>query len=348
MKEDNVIKKSILSILVFIIFVIIAFYFIFKDTSLKEVVENFTNSNKLYIILAIFCMFLYNVFEALNLKVILSFLKNKVKLRNCYKYAIGAFFAASITPSSSGGDPMAFYLMSKDKIHVSHAVITLLIKLLIYQLVVIILSVLSFIISYREIVPVLGNMKYLTYLGITLNCLVFCLYFLLIFQKKIIVFFIELFCKLLNKLHYKKTAILKIKINNQLDEYSNAIAILKNNKIMFLKIIFITLIQMLFYFSIPYLVYLALGYNENSLFHFISIQAILYATVSSLPFPGAVGISETVFMKLYQKLFNLAILGSAMFITRFINFYLFVIYTGTLLLFFITKDYIAKNRKRKN
>ena len=89
-----------------------------------------------------------------------------------------------------------------------------------------------------------------------------------------------------------------------------------------------TLTFIVLVFSIPYFVYLALGYQDTSIFKFITTQAVLNITVSSLPFPGAVGISEAIFMKLYKNLFNPNVLGSAMFITRFINFYLFVIISG--------------------
>ena len=119
---------------------------------------------------------------------------------------------------------------------------------------------------------------------------------------------------------------------------------MKTNKQIFIKTILTTLIQIILSFTIPYLVYLAFDLEGASLFKFITTQAILYVSVSALPFPGAVGISEAVFMKLYKTLFNPAILGSAMFITRFINFYLFVIITGILLAIFITHDNFKKTK----
>ena len=109
---------------------------------------------------------------------------------------------------------------------------------------------------------------------------------------------------------------------------------------------YFTLIQIVLIFAIPYFVYLALGYRDTSILKFVATQAVLHVTVSSLPFPGAVGISEAIFMKLYKNLFNPNVLGSAMLITRFINFYLFVIYTGILLAIFIIKDNLKKAKER--
>lgn len=344
MKTNNVLKKSLLSSVLFIILVVIVFYFIFRDLAFKDILVLFRKANKFYLLLGVLVMFSYNILEALNLKIILTSLGDKPRFINCYKYAIGSFFTASITPSSSGGDPMALYLMSKDKLPVSHSAITLLTKLLVYQMVIIILATTSFIISFKQIVALLGNMKFLVFLGLTLNILVFTLYFLAIFFKQILIYLVEILCKLLKKLHYKKTEALREKINLQVEEYSRAANILKTNKQIFIKIILTTLIQIILSFTIPYLVYLAFNLEGASLFKFITTQAILYVSVSALPFPGAVGISEAVFMKLYKTLFNPAILGSAMFITRFINFYLFVIITGILLAIFITHDNFKKTK----
>ena len=346
MKANSIIKKSLLSSIFFVILVVIVFYFIFKETTFKDVILIFQKSNKTFIFFGILCMFFYNLLEGLNIKIVLNSLGNKIKLSKCYKYAVGAFFTASITPSSSGGDPMAFYLMTKDKIPVSHSAIALFTKLMVYQFVMIILASISFFTSYNQITTTLGNFKYLVFLGLFLNILVFTLYFLIVFFKQIIIFIVEIIGKVLNKFHYKKTSELQKKINLQIEEYSKSATILKTNKKIILKCIVTTLIQIVLFFSIPYFVYLALGYQDTSIFKFITTQAVLNITVSSLPFPGAVGISEAIFMKLYKNLFNPNVLGSAMFITRFINFYLFVIYTGILLAIFIIKDNLKKAKER--
>ena len=55
------------------------------------------------------------------------------------------------------------------------------------------------------------------------------------------------------------------------------------------------------------------------------MQAVLYTTVSGLPLPGAVGVSETVFLKIYGKAFGENLLKGTMLLTRGITFYLYVI-----------------------
>ena len=55
------------------------------------------------------------------------------------------------------------------------------------------------------------------------------------------------------------------------------------------------------------------------------MQAVLFATVSGIPSPGAVGVSEGGFMKLFKKFYPKDKVASSMLLCRGVNFYLFVI-----------------------
>ena len=119
---------------------------------------------------------------------------------------------------------------------------------------------------------------------------------------------------------------------------------LKNHKNILIKVFLTTIIQFLFYHSIPYLIYLSFGLNEYGLITFIFMEAVLYISVSSLPFPGAIGISEGGFLTMFKMFFPTSILSSAMLISRGVSFYLFVIITGIIILSFIVYD---KYKSRK-
>ena len=68
--------------------------------------------------------------------------------------------------------------------------------------------------------------------------------------------------------------------------------LLKRNKKILFKIILTTIVQIVLYHSIPYIIYLSFGLNEANFLQFLSLQAVLYISVSSIPLPGAVGASE--------------------------------------------------------
>ena len=74
-----------------------------------------------------------------------------------------------------------------------------------------------------------------------------------------------------------------------------------------------------------YFIYRAFGLNELSYFYVFSMQAVLYTTVAAIPVPGSIGVSESLFMKLYGVAFSKALLSGAMLLFRFVSFYIYII-----------------------
>ena len=55
------------------------------------------------------------------------------------------------------------------------------------------------------------------------------------------------------------------------------------------------------------------------------MQSVLYTTVSGIPLPGSIGVSETLFLKLYGVAFGTALLSGAMLLYRFVSFYFYLV-----------------------
>ena len=83
-----------------------------------------------------------------------------------------------------------------------------------------------------------------------------------------------------------------------------------------------TTVQIVALHSVPFWIYKAFGLSGYSLGTVVMLQAVLYISVSALPLPGAVGVSESGFMVIYKTLFPVQILSSAMLVSRGISFYL--------------------------
>jgi len=52
---------------------------------------------------------------------------------------------------------------------------------------------------------------------------------------------------------------------------------------------------------------------------------MLFISVSAIPLPGAVGVSEGTFLELYNNIFGKKFLNGATILNRMSNFYLFII-----------------------
>ena len=117
-----------------------------------------------------------------------------------------------------------------------------------------------------------------------------------------------------------------------------------------IKTLVTTFIQVIIYYSIPYWVYLAFGFTGYNFFQIVTLQAMLYATVSGIPSPGAVGVSEGAFIEIFKGVFPATMMNSAILLNRGASFYLFVIISAivTTITALKTKNYEVKEELNNN
>ena len=86
--------------------------------------------------------------------------------------------------------------------------------------------------------------------------------------------------------------------------------------------------QFFVYYSVTFWTYKALGMNGANILEITSMQSVLFATVSGIPSPGAVGVTEGAFTEIFRNIYPGAMMSSAILLNRGINFYFFVIFSG--------------------
>lgn len=315
-------KKVIKNIIVFLLLIILTFLIIFKNYDFKTTINIIINADKKYIFIAVITMFLNFTFESLNIKLILSSLGNKISLLKALKYTLIGFFFSGITPASSGGQPMEIYYMNREGIPVNNGTLALLVEVCSFHIVTITSGLIGAIINVNILK---SGFIWIFIIGITLNLIASLVMFILLFSNRLSSFLIELLIKILSKFKYQNLELLKNKIQESLSEYHKGSLYIKKHKLIFIRSIFIVFIQVLMYYSLTYFVYKSFNLNEYSYFKIITIQAMLFISISSIPLPGSVGVSESAFLKVYQSIFGASMLASGMILYRGINFYFFII-----------------------
>ena len=164
-----------------------------------------------------------------------------------------------------------------------------------------------------------------------------------VFSEKLTKKIVDIFVKILKFFKVKKLEEKKERLTNGLEKYNNNSKYIKTYKTEFVKSIIMIFLQIILSYLIPFFVYKSFGLNEYNLFQLFTIQAVLYTTVSGLPLPGAIGVSESVFLGLYGNVFGKDLLESAMLLNRGISFYIFVIISLTVVII-----NIMKNKKIEN
>ena len=314
-------KKYIINLILFLTLIILTFSSILKEQDISEIFNIVNSVKKEFIIIAIGCMSLYMVCEAINIGRTLKALnENSTFLKNL-KYALIGFFFSSITPAASGGQPMQIYYMHKEKISVASSTLALLINLTCVQIVTISVALFSLIFNYSYMNSFLIGFFIL---GITLNASALALLLISILSKRMTRGLINIVRKILKFFKVKNIEDKQIKLENELKKYQNSAEYIKENKILILKNLLTTYIQYITYYSISYWVYRSFGLSSHSIFEITTMQSVLYATVSGIPSPGAVGVSEGGYLAIFETVFPGELLNGAMLLSRGVNFYLFV------------------------
>ena len=161
--------------------------------------------------------------------------------------------------------------------------------------------------------------------GILLNASALALLVISICSKRITNWLINVAIKIMKFFKVKNMEEKQEWINSELAKYQANASYIKTHKKLILKTILTTYIQFLIYYSVPYWIYRSFGYSKANIFEVLSMQAVLFATVSGIPSPGAVGVSEGGFIELFKKFYPNKQISSSMLLCRGVNFYLFVI-----------------------
>lgn len=318
-------KRMIRNFIIFIALIILTFYIILKDQNIIEIFNILKNVKKQYILIAVLCMCIYIVCEAINIGRTLKILNEKSSFLKNIKYALIGFFFSSITPAASGGQPMQIYYMYKDKITVANSTLALLINLSSMQIVTISIALISIIFNYKYLNKAL---IILFVIGILLNGSALTLLLIAIFSKKILKKIINFIVKIMKKMKIRNIEEKSEKLELELNKYQNSSSYIKNNKLVILKTILTTYIQFIAFYSVSYWVYCSFGLKEYNFIQILTIQSILYATVSGIPSPGAVGVTEGGFIEIFKSMIPYNMINGAMLLNRGISFYLLVCISG--------------------
>jgi len=322
-------KKLLFSILFFILMIVVTCFLLFKDNEIGDIISVAKGVNVSFLAICLGLVIVYLVIEALYIHISFKSLNQKTKLTKCFSYSCIEYYFSAITPSSTGGQPFQSYYMAKDGIPVTKSSIVLLLNTITFKMILLLLGIVCIIFKSSLIFSngILFNILFI--IGFLINFTIIVLCFLVMKSKNKIKKMAIWLINLLSNLHLKKDPENAIqKMDGYMEEYKKGVYYLKKHPLLTLKVLGLTLIQRLAMFSIGYVVYLAFGLNGFSYFDFLTIQIIIAIAIDSLPFPGGVGITEAMLIKIYSGIYGAELLTAAVLLTRLFSYYSCLILSG--------------------
>lgn len=312
----------------------ITVYLLFRTNELSNIAKLFGKINQSVILLAVLSMALYLYLEALMLHILINWKYNAVKFWVSVKSMFIGQYYSLLTPFASGGQPMQLVEMVKDGLSGTYSTAVLVNKFLYFQIGVTVYSLLLVVLRFDKIVELIQKTYGVIGIGIAVNFVGLASILLMIFKPDMIKAIVDFLLKIARKFKIKDQKIEKFRVKayRTIDEITESVRVMLFDKRIILKLVILTFIQLSAYFGITYFIYRAFGYDQKTLLDILTVQSVLYMSISLIPAPGSAGVAEGGFLIVFQSVFPQNAISSALLIWRGITYYLNLVVSGIITL----------------
>ncbi|MGN0484698.1 MAG: YbhN family protein [Lachnospiraceae bacterium] len=296
-------KKSILNILFLILVFGLTIYGVFHGQDLSQLSDCMAQADIRYWLFGVLCVVLFILGESVIIFYMMRKAGQSVQMGHCCLYSFVGFFFSLITPSATGGQPAQIYYMKKDQIRIPVATLILMIVTITYKMVLVVLGIGVFVFRPPQVMQYLQPVMGWCYLGIALN--VFCVTFMLIlvFHPTLAESIVKVGVRFLGKLHLLKSQKKIIdRVERAMEQYRGVADFFRENTHVVVIAFLITVVQRVLLFYVTYLTCRSFGINGTDVVTIVLLQGMISVAVDMLPLPGGMGISESLFLKIFAPI----------------------------------------------
>ncbi|MDE6887286.1 MAG: flippase-like domain-containing protein [Eubacterium sp.] len=314
-------KKAIGNIVFLFLVFALTIYGVFHGEDLGAMMQAIRQADIRWLVPGVILVLFFIWGESIIIWYMMRSFRIYLKKRICFLFSSVGFFFSCITPSATGGQPMQIYYMNKEKIPIPVATVILMIVTITYKLVLVVIGLGVLIFGQGFLHRYLEGILPVFYLGLALN--VFCVSFmtLLVFHPVLAERIILTGMDWMEKLHLlKKKQSRRTKFQASMEVYRETAEYLKDHKMVIVNVILITFVQRIALFTVTWMVYLAFRMEGTPMWDVVLLQAVISVSVDMLPLPGGMGISESLFLKIFMSVFASVTLP-AMVLSRGLGYY---------------------------
>lgn len=339
-------RKSKIKAVIQVSFLILVFgltmYSVFHGEDLGQIIRYLKEAEISYLAVGVLLVVLFILSESLIIWYMMWTVGQRAQLSHCCLYSFAGFFFSAITPSASGGQPAQLYFMKKDQLPISVSTLILMIVTITYKAVLVLLGLAVLILRPPSVMCYLEPVLGWCYLGIALNVGCVAAMLVLVFHptlaRRLLTGMIEWVTRLF---HWKKGDSFRKRAENSMNRYCEVAGYFKEHKRVVFHVMLITLVQRFLLFFVTYLTYQSLGIQtyqlacsnkipEAGVGVIVLLQGMISVAVDMLPLPGGMGISEALFLKIFQPLCGKALTLPLMILSRGLSYYTQLLICGVM------------------
>ena len=336
------------SIGVILLFIGLVLYLVFGNQELGDVWAVLGSLNKADLALCVACYAGFVLTEGIGLWAFLRMEGFKTRISAAIHFSFAGIFYANITPSSTGGQPMQVYLMTKEGVSGGVATSALTARYFFNQLAIVVLTAALWIAFPAFVDGQLGSVIGLVALGWTVNMLAIPLVILVMLNQrmveKVAYWGIDLMVKMRlckRPEHWKERA------KATLDLFHGSLFHLVKKPWQLLWQFLLSMAQVVCLMMVPALVYRALGLSGTPWYHLLTVACMLFVSASYTPLPGASGAQEGGFLLYFRGLMPEGTISIALLVWRFMTYYLCLIVGAADQLYVFIRKRLRKRNHRE-
>ena len=326
-KFKKMIRRNLFAVISITITAILLLAFFFATDGINNLGMIISTLRPEWLVLAIACMVIYWLMEGGTLHIFTLHVYRKWRFRDSWDTGMIGLLYSAVTPFSTGGQPMQIYHMKRLGMDTGGATSIIALKTLIYQVGLVAYALVLIVLRLGFFQRNISNFSFLVLFGLAVNSAFIFLLILFSLNRKLTEKFIRGVIWLGAKLHIVKDAQKSIeKTQAQLELFHECIRLDKSFFIMFLKTFATTMIQLTFYFLVPYCIYRSFNFNGEDIITMVAAQAFVYMVSAFIPLPGASGGAEGSFYIFFGMFFTSGTIATAIIIWRIITYYFNILF----------------------
>ena len=326
MKPNKQTVKQILNALLIAGTFAMVLYFAFQSGDITKTGEALRSVNPWWLLGGLGCFTMYVLFEGGILQLYFRLQGARVRVADSMRCGLIGMYYSAITPAATGGQPMQVFSMKKRGVSPGLTGSALAVKFFCWQCALLLSGAVAWALNTRLVADTLQQGIWMLRLGFFLNGIAVAGVILLAVSRNtvraLIVFFVNLAHKLRIIKDKAKTA---SKFDAALNDFHASVNLLTQHPFQFLVLFLLSLLEVLAMMSAIYFVYRGLGLNTANYVSLVTMQTMLFIAASFTPLPGASGAQEGGFYLFFGSFFPENIIFAAMFVWRFVTYYLSII-----------------------
>ena len=358
--EEEVKKTSKTVIAISILFIIGIFVgtfaLMFNTEDANIIGEILGSADYKWVLFGVICLLLMWFAEAINMHIPLKRLYPTQKLSNSIKITMIGQLFNNLTPFSTGGQVMQVYEMRKSGKRTSDTLSILSMKFLVQQITMMAFTIVVLCTQFKHFQDLFSQYLVIGIIGVSINILLLVFLVAAGTNKEVIMKIARPIIRGISKIRIGKFKFIKDadeKIDSfekSVENYNEQFKVMKNHKLMVLKMAIAGLVQAVTYYALTFAVYKTFGNTGSNFWEIVTRQTFLVLLVSVVPTPGAGIGAEGGFLVIFGPIFKQGTITLGVLFWRIYTFYLPIL-IGALFMAptkrFITKRFQKEKQEQK-